>query len=101
MVLQAYRDIALLKALYWRMFSYFRWLMTETLMAVPQSPIVSSLRAYIGFSDGQLFDVVTQKHQDAFVSQNLAVLDSHIKKYMPAFINSGLEANEFHHLNPE
>jgi hypothetical protein len=66
-VQQAYRDIALLKALYWRMFDYFRWLMTETLLKVPQSPIVSNLRTYVGFSDGQLLDVVTQKHQDAFV----------------------------------
>lgn len=41
--------------------------MTETLLKVPQSPIVSHLRTYVGFSDGQLLDVVNQKHQDAFI----------------------------------
>lgn len=41
------------------MFDYFRWLMTETLLKVPQSPILSSLRTYVGFSDTQLLDVIT------------------------------------------
>lgn len=43
-VIQCFRDLALLKALYWRMFSYFRWIINDTTHKVPQSPVYSLLR---------------------------------------------------------
>lgn len=49
-LLSFYRDIALLKALYWRMFDHFRWLVQATSTQM-QTSISDNLSKYGGFSD--------------------------------------------------
>jgi hypothetical protein len=59
MLVSYYRDIALLKALYWRMFDQFRWLVQETNSLLEETTLYDHLSKYGGFSDVQLLELVT------------------------------------------
>jgi hypothetical protein len=49
-IISHYRDLALVKALYWRMFDHFRWLILAT-SGLNTSSISENLFNYGGFSD--------------------------------------------------
>ena len=46
-----YRDLALIKALYWRLFGLFRWVLFNTESTCAQSPIYSALREHVNSTD--------------------------------------------------
>jgi len=58
-LLSMYRDIALLKSLYWRMFDHFRWLVSATAHSCQHTSLSDCLSKYGGFSDVQLLELVT------------------------------------------
>ena len=73
-LVSAYRDVALLKALYWRMFPVFRWLVQRTsATGLTQSAIFSAVKDLASIADDS--ELESEIKANANLSQNLAIVD--------------------------
>lgn len=89
-IISHYRDLALVKALYWRMFDHFRWLVQAT-SGLNTSKISENLFNYGGFSDAQLHDLANDSGNKV-LTHNLQACQEFLKKWQPAFAGQ-FEAN--------
>lgn len=86
-LLSIYRDIALLKALYWRLFPLFRWLLQHTVNLL-QSPLFSVLKTLQQVtSDDELAAVLdSPNQQNTNLVANMTSLEQHLAAFMPCMV---------------
>mmetsp|Transcript_7424 Transcript_7424/g.10533 ORF Transcript_7424/g.10533 Transcript_7424/m.10533 type:complete len:124 (+) Transcript_7424:3044-3415(+) len=82
----SYRDIALLKALYWRMLPLFRWLCHQTAASFIQSPIYSLLKDLANVNSDEELDAALNSDSMPGVKANLDVLEQHLTQFMPSMV---------------
>lgn len=92
-------DIALLKALYWKMFDLFRWLLTRPL--AHKSLLQDKLKAMAG-DDRHIEDMVGSQ-MGGFIGANFAQLDQFLGKFMPCLVvenRHDIVPNSVRHIDP-
>ena len=77
-LVSSYRDVALLKALYWRLFPLFRWLLQHTGQTMIQSPLFSALKDLQSITSDEELDEALKSNQNKLVEANLAILEAHL-----------------------
>ena len=97
--MDSYRDIALLKALYWRMMPIFRWLLA--LPGLTQTPIFSLVKDYANIVDAEVDSAIRatlNEPEGAILKANFRVLEDHFNEFMPAFVGD-FTVNSFYCLD--
>ncbi len=97
--MESYRDIALLRALYWRMMPIFRWILS--LPGLSQTPIYSMVKDFANVSDEEVDAMIQSKLDEpsgAGLKANFKVLDDFFNEYMPAFAGD-FKVNKFYSLD--
>lgn len=93
-----FRDIALLKALYWRMFPVFRWLVQTTSSAgFTQSVVFGMLKGLVSAENDQ--EMETQIQDTANLGASLSVMEEYLQQYSPSFVGNFAAPNKFSHLD--
>ena len=83
----------MIKALYWRLFGLFRWMLFNTESTCPQSPIYAALKEHEHSTDEQLMQLV---RGPPFIAESLANFEKFLKKFMPSFAGDfGLDQFKF------
>ena len=93
-----FRDIALLKALYWRMFPVFRWLVQTTSNAgFTQSVVFGMLKGLVSAENDQ--EMESSMQDTANLSATLSVIEEYLLQYSPSFVGNFAAPNKFSHLD--
>ena len=85
-IVQQYRDIALIKCLYWRQLDLFRWLVRTTSQTLPQSTLMNQLKDLAALSDGQLQERIQGLQNDDLLVANFEQLEQFLQSYMPCMV---------------
>ena len=87
----------MLKALYWRMFTLFRWLCLNTARFI-QSPIYSLVKDLASIESDAELEATILDRAPAGLAANLASLEQHLKQYMPSMVGT-FKPGDIRHLD--
>ena len=83
--------MSLIKALYWRLFGLFRWMLFHTEQTCQPSLIYQMLKDKVNSTDTELLELA---QWTPMIAQNILNFENFLKKHMPAYVGK-FEPDQF------